>query len=62
MDQRANISLTLVERFHTCNIGSLFFPAIVIVPLIHKLDHSLNGAGIELVDIYDVSRRLLPVS
>jgi len=24
--------------------------------------YSLNGAGIELVDIYDVSRRLLPVS
>ena len=57
MNQRANISLTLAERFHTCNIGSLLLPATVVVLLIYKLDYSLNGAGIELVDIYDVSRR-----
>jgi len=62
LDQRANISLTLAERFYTCNIGSLLLLAIIIISLIHKLNYSLNGAGIELVNIYNVSCHLLPVS
>jgi len=57
-----NIFLTLAKRFYTCNIGSLLLLAIVIVTLVHKLDHSFNGAGIKLVNIYYISRRLLPVS
>jgi len=57
-----NISLTLAKRFYTYNIGSLLLLAIIIIPLIYKLDYFLNSAGIELVNIYNVSRRLLPVS
>ena len=62
LDQRVNISLTFTKYFYTCNIKSLLFFTIIIVPFVYKLNYTPNNAKIKFVNIYNINRRLLPVS
>jgi len=51
-----------IGRYWPCRYIFIIITAIIIVPLIYKLDYSLNGTRIKFVNIYNISYRLLPIS